>query len=200
MKKKLVLLTIAVSLAGSAQARATVLPDACGDDKIKFDVKTEKDQPAPAVPDASKAQIIFIENNDKMVSPFSYATIRYGVDGAWVGANNGDSYFPLTVDPGIHHLCVSWQSAVGRAKKKIDVAAFTAEPGKVYYFAASVLISGGGGGGYVAPTTGPNGAMSGGGMVRGAPVDIAFNLSQLSEDEGKYRVKAWKFSTWKSKQ
>ena len=29
-------------------------------------------------------------------------------------------------------------------------------------------------------------------MVRGAPLDIFFNLAQLTEGEGKYRVKAWK--------
>ena len=119
------------------------------------------------------------------------------MDGAWVGANNGNSYFALTVDPGEHHLCASWQSSVSRAKKNIDVGSFTAEAGKVYYFAANISMTGGGGGGMVAPTMGPNGAMTGGGMVRGAPLDIFFNLAQLTEDEGKYRVKAWKLSTSK---
>jgi hypothetical protein len=34
-------------------------------------------------------------------------------------------------------------------------------------------------------------------MVPGAPLDIFFNLAQRTEDEGKYRVKAWKLSTSK---
>ena len=28
----------------------TILPGACGDDKVTFDVRTQKDQPAPAAP------------------------------------------------------------------------------------------------------------------------------------------------------
>lgn len=42
------------------QLRATTLPDACGDDKVQFDVKTAKNQPSPAPPAAGKAQIVFI--------------------------------------------------------------------------------------------------------------------------------------------
>jgi len=66
-----------------------------------------------------------------MLGPFMYATVRFGLDGAWAGANNNNSYFAAMVDPGVHHLCVSWQSALPMLKKSIDVASFTAEPGKV---------------------------------------------------------------------
>ncbi len=162
-------------LACAGQAQATTLPDACGDDKVKFDFKTEKNQPAPAPPEPGKAQIVFVENENQMIGPFMYATVRYGMDGAWVGANKGDSYFTVTVDPGVHHLCASWQSAIHMLKKNIDVAFFTAEPGKVYYFAAQVLVI----------PTGKNSA------------NYTFGLSQLNEDEGKYRVKAWKRATSK---
>ena len=63
--------------------------------------------------------------------------VRYGVDGAWVGANKGNSYFAVTVDPGVHHLCVSWQSALRQIEEEhVRMAIFTAEAGKVYYFAA----------------------------------------------------------------
>jgi hypothetical protein len=55
------------------------------------------------------------------------------------------------------------------------VASFTAEPGKVYYFAANVRVI----------PIGENSA------------DYEFNLSQLSDDEGKYRLKAWKLATSK---
>jgi len=75
-----------------------------------------------------------------MIGPFMYATVRFGLDGAWAGANNNNSYFAVTVDPGVHHLCVSWQSTLRMLKKSIDVASFTAEPGKVYYFAANVKV------------------------------------------------------------
>lgn len=102
-----------------------------------------------------------------------YATVRFGMDGAWVGANYGNSYFAVTVDPGIHHLCASWQSSLGTLKKNVDLTSFTAEPGQVYYFAAQVIVV--------------------------ARDSFTFGISQLNEDEGKYRVKLSKLSTSKPK-
>jgi hypothetical protein len=95
------------------------------------------------------------------------------LDGARAGANNNNSYFAVTVDPGVHHLCVSWQSALPMLKKSIDVASFTAEPGKVYDFAANVIVT----------PTGDNKAT------------YDFNLSPLDDDAGQYRLKAWKVAT-----
>lgn len=171
MKLNLGIVFLSASLAFAAQARATTLPDACGDDKIKFDVKTEANQPAPAPPAAGKAQVILIEDNNQIVNgfTFSHATVRYGLDGAWVGANNGSSYFALSVDPGVHHLCANWQGH----KHDVHATSFTAESGKTYYFAANVTVE--------------------------SKEVITFGLAQLNDDEGKYRVKALKLSTWKSK-
>ena len=174
MKPCLGILFLTASLAFAAQARATILPDAFGDDKIKFDVKAETSKTPPAPPAAGKAQIVFIENENHMVGPFMYATVRFGLDGVWVGANNNNSYFTLDVAPGVHHLCASWQSALPTLKKNVDVVSFTAKPGKVYYFAAQIVDTGG----------------------KEVPPTIA--LSQLNEDEGQYRVKAWKLATWKT--
>ena len=176
MKPGLGALLFCASMVLAVQARATILPDACGDDKVKFDVKTEMSKTAPAPPADGKAQIVFIENENHMIGPFMHATVRFGMDGAWMGANNSNSYFTVTVDPGVHHLCASWQSALGRVEKNVDVTSVTAEPGKVYYFAADVTVI----------PTGDNHA------------NITFGLSQLDEDKGKYRVKAWKLATWKS--
>jgi len=175
MKSRLVLVLLSASLASAACAHATILPDACGDDSVKFDVKTEKNKTPPVPPEAGKAQIVFIENENSMVGLGMYATVRYGMDGTWVGANHSNSYFTVPVNPGVHHLCVSWQSA-GPFKKAIDMASFTAEPGKVYYYSADVDVSRGHDG-----------------------TSIDFSLSQMDEDEGKYRIKAWKLATWKTK-
>jgi hypothetical protein len=149
------------------------LPASCGDDKVKFDVKSEEGQPAPAGPAEGKAQIVFIENENQMIGAFMYATVRFGMDGAWVGANHSNSYFALPVDPGVHHLCASWQSSLGRLKKNVDLTSFTAESGQVYYFAAQVTVA--------------------------SRDSMIFGLSQLNEDEGKYRVKLSKLSTSKPK-
>jgi hypothetical protein len=173
MKPQFSALFLCLPLVFALQARATVLPDACGDDKIKFDVSEKGHQPPPAPPAAGKAQIVFVENENRMIGPFMTATVRFGLDGAWAGANNNNSYFAVTVDPGVHHLCVSWQSALPMLKKSVDVASFTAEPGKVYYFAASVKVI---------PASDNN-------------TTYDFNLAQLDDDAGQYRLKAWKLAT-----
>lgn len=171
MKLTFLAFFLCLSLASAAGVRAASLPDSCGDDKVKFDVKTEKAQPIPAGPTAGKAQIVFIESENQMVGPFHEATVRFGLDGSWVGANYGNSYFTLTVDPGVHHLCASWQSDI--EKNNVDVTSFTAEPGQVYYFAAQVTVN--------------------------SRNSVTFALSQWNEDEGKYRLKTWKLSTSKPK-
>ena len=188
MNSKLFLLLLCAPLVSGVCASAkTVLPDACGDDGVKFEVKAEKNQPAPAPPEDGKAQIVFIENENQPLGLGMYATVRYGVDGTWMGANNNNSYFVVDVVPGVHHLCASWQSSLGMLKKSIDVASFTAEAGKVYYYAADVKIT------VVRGASGP-GVTNGGG---GGSVD--FSLAPLDEDQGKFRLKAWKLATWKTK-
>ncbi|MGA7226277.1 MAG: hypothetical protein WA603_13510 [Candidatus Acidiferrales bacterium] len=133
----------------------------------------QKSQAGPTGPAEGKAQIVFIENENQMMGLGMYATVRFGMDGAWVGANYGNSYFALTVDPGVHHLCASWQSSLKSLKKNVELTSFTAEPGHVYYFAAQVTVA--------------------------SRDNAIFGLSQLNEDEGKYRVEESKLSTSKPK-
>ena len=182
MKPSLGILFLTASLVLAAPSRATVLPDACGDDNVKFDVKTEKDQPPPAPPADGKAQIIFIETIEKENLAFCVGCdvlARLGVDGAWVGANKGNSYFAYTVEPGEHHLCTNWASTMAFLDKKVGVAAFTAEPGKVYYFQVKILMR----------------------MVNidTAQMEQRLDLVQLSDDEGKYLIKISELSTSKPK-
>jgi hypothetical protein len=172
MKLSFSALFLCASLACAGQAWAATLPDSCGDDKIKFDVKTGEDTPPPA-PAEGKAQIFFIENENSKLSLFSDVTVRFGMDGAWVGADYGNSYFALTLEPGVHHVCASWQSSLERFQKNVDLTSFTAEPGQVYYFAAQVTLNG--------------------------REDPTFALSQLNPDAGKYRVKESKLSASKLK-
>ena len=172
------IMLLCASLLPSVQALAksnAILPDGCGNDSIQYDAKQEKDNPGLPALAGGKALIVFSESmpNEMRVQ----STTRFGVDGAWVGATKGDSYFTLTVDPGEHNLCASMQSAPSRMKKTFtQMATLTAEAGKVYYFEAAVDVIG------------------------NANVGIAsFDFSQLAEKEGKYRVKAWKFAISKPK-
>jgi hypothetical protein len=172
MKSRLSAFVFCLLLGSAGHALAATLPDSCGDDKITYQVKTEKGKTVPPVPAEGKAEIIFIERENQMVTPFHYATVRLGMDGAWVGANYDNSYFAVSVAPGTHHLCANWQSTLQKVKNTTDVTSFTAQPGKVYYLAAQLTVSGGGEGG---PTT-------------------TFSLSQVNEDKGNWWLKTSKHS------
>jgi hypothetical protein len=140
MKSVFAALLCSVCFGASLQARCATLPDACGNDGVKFDVATQKDHTAPTPPTAGKARIVMIETSD-YVSPGSRATARIGMDGAWVGANKGNSYFAFDVTPGLHHLCANWQSSFKGLDKQVELAPVNAEPGKVYYFLVKVKAS-----------------------------------------------------------
>lgn len=166
-------LVVGGSLLQVARAGATVLPDACGDDKVKFNVSREKGQPAPASPGDGKAQIVFVEEIDKNAPCLGCSiTTRIGVDGAWVGANQGNSYFAVALAPGEHHMCTDWQSTFGMLKAKIGLTSFTAEAGKTYYYKIKVTLK----------QLGEN------------SVDRELGLEPISEDEGKYGIKAFPLS------
>jgi hypothetical protein len=137
MIKSMLLLTVfavfPVTSSVFAQISSAGAPG-CGAPNIKFKVTTEKGHPRSAQPDAGKALVYFIEDDSDFES-FPKPTTRIGVDGEWVGAMHGNSYFYFSVDPGVHHLCTSWQTTVVLAQgHKTAAAHFTAEAGGVYYF------------------------------------------------------------------
>jgi hypothetical protein len=106
----------------------------CGDPDSKFEVRTNKGE-HPAQADAGKALVYFIEDDSEFTSHPKPIT-RIGIDGQWVGANHGNSFFYIAVDPGVHHLCASWQSSVILGQgHKTAAAHFTADAGSIYYFA-----------------------------------------------------------------
>jgi len=103
------------------------LPQGCGPKDAKFDVDTQMHQPAPT-PDPTKAQIVFFQSMTKIIT-------RAGIDGAWVGADKGNSWFAVSVTPGEHHLC-SFTEPSKWATGQIPPGAgtFTFEAGKTYYY------------------------------------------------------------------
>jgi hypothetical protein len=97
-----------------------------------------------------------------------------GIDGAWIGATHGSSFFYVSVDPGVHHLCASWQRKVVLGSGDLTSAAhFTAEAGSVYYFVVRDIW-----------------ALNG-------PRDM--NLSPLDGDEGQLLVNRFSLSTFRPK-
>ncbi len=137
---------------------------------MKFEVTTEKAPLTLGVPASRMAQIVFIQDENQFVMPFSSATVRYGMDGLWSGATKGRSYFIANMGPGVHHLCANWQSV---ARKDADALFFTAEAGKTCNFSASVTVE----------------------LKR----VITFSFSQLNEDQTRYRLKTTKLSRFTSR-
>jgi len=129
MKVPLVMLLFAAT---AIAQNAPSIPPACGADGVKFNVKTDKAQHPSVQPENGKAVVYFVQDDDSFEA-HPRPTTRLGLDGSWVGANHGDSYFYISVDPGEHHLCASPQSMlIGLSEP--SAAHFTAESGKSYYF------------------------------------------------------------------
>jgi len=112
----------------------TALPPVCGVAGAKFDVKTDSARHPVTQPEAGKALVYFLEDDSEFGSTPKPTTMA-SLDGQWVGATHGDSYFYFSVDPGEHHLCASWKTRVLLGQDLQTAAAhFVAAPGGVYYF------------------------------------------------------------------
>jgi len=106
----------------------------CGPSEAYFDVKTDRKQHPVAPADPGKAIVYVFEDMER--GP----TMRVGLDGLWIGANKGKSYFFFSVDPGEHQVCTNWQSGTFKETSKRIGAAMTlkAEAGKTYYLRTQV--------------------------------------------------------------
>lgn len=104
---------------------------ACGNPNTRFNVRNEQAL-RNFTPDSGKALVYFIE---KDAGGFLAGHTRIGVDGHWVGATRGDSYFTLSLDPGVHHICAdTHMGKLWTSNQETALAHFTAEPGAIYYF------------------------------------------------------------------
>jgi hypothetical protein len=112
---------------------------ACGASDVNFQVKSDyQGKHLPEVA-AGKAVVYFVQT--QKIAAINHITAKIGLDGAWVGANQGDSYFFITVDPGEHHVCARWQSDFARLQE-VSLNNLTAESGKTYYFLARITGDG----------------------------------------------------------
>jgi hypothetical protein len=169
MKPSPGILLLCVSLVSTVQAWA--LPDSCGRDDAQFKVTTEASQPLP-VPASGKAQIVFLETEDTAGMVLSGVITRLGVDGAWVGATKGNSYFALSVVPGQHHLCANWPADFSTEWARTGLDSLNAKPGKVYYYRIKIR------------------------HIRTREADEhSLDLTPVNEDEGKYLVNSLDLAT-----
>jgi hypothetical protein len=144
---------------------------ACGPSATEFSVKIGNEisrsieQPPPG-----KALVYVVE--DQKYKAMRDVTTRVGLDGAWIGANRGNSYLFFSVEPGEHHVCTDWISDWLPGGRLVSLSVLNAEAGKVYFFRAR--------------TTGGPGAL---GDDRWQSADGAsLDLDRVNSDEGKLLI------------
>jgi hypothetical protein len=118
------LLLVSLSSA-SAQSADAIYQQACGPKNASFHVQHVEGKP-PAEPEPGKALVYFLQKQ----SGINFMT-RIGLDGAWAGVVQGDSYIYASVEPGEHHACAA---TMGRKQPLVELVHFAAEAGKVYYY------------------------------------------------------------------
>jgi len=92
-------------------------------------------------PENGKALVYFIQDDTQFLSR-PRPTTRVGIDGSWVGATQSQSYFYVSVEPGEHYVCASWQSSVGGPVAHSTAAIhLTAVAAHSYYFVVRNSLS-----------------------------------------------------------
>jgi len=133
--------TVALLMLFAAAAFGQVAPadsSACGPAGISFKVNLDGSQRTLVQPEPGKARVYFIHDAGSG-STLGYPMIKMAMDGAWVGANHGNSYFSVSVDPGEHHVCVTLQSSL--VEQRVELAHFTAAADKVYFYRTRLVLS-----------------------------------------------------------
>jgi hypothetical protein len=126
MRTALLLLLLASPALAQTKPSIAAPPSSCGPTNVQFGVKRDQAQ-APAELEPGKALIY-------VIGSVGDGTIRVGLDGAWIGANSGNSHFSFSVPPGEHHLCANVQSRFANYSSLYSLANFTAEGGEICYF------------------------------------------------------------------
>lgn len=160
---------LAQNESGPGVARTTA---ACGPAETHFDVKVNSNEHPLPVADPDKALVVVAEDQEtKFVRD---VTIRVAVDGAWMGANRGKSYFFFAVNPGTRHVCADWETSNGPDERIIALTNFTAEAGKIYYFRAR--------------TWGSFTSQGSGNAASNQRSNWVLDLDPISDDQGQYIV------------
>ena len=106
---------------------------ACGPAETQFNVKRVSRSIADDESPQGKAMVYVLE------VPWEVPiTLRVAADGKWMGATKPASYLAFPVTPGVHHICVQWQSRFQVISKNVALNTVTAAVGHRYYFLADL--------------------------------------------------------------
>jgi hypothetical protein len=133
----IVLFFVFAHAAFAAASKGVREAPACGLDNVSYSVHLNDNSAPDAPSQPGKALVYFIQ--DGGTGSIDYPTTRMALDGNWVGANHGDSYFAVGVDPGEHHVCATLQTSL--MGQRVELAHFSAEAGKAYYFRTRLILS-----------------------------------------------------------
>jgi hypothetical protein len=135
MKAALVIVLCAASGFAQDQTAIAAAEAACGSKNVTFSVRQDATQHPMPEPEPDKALIYVVEDLGKcpdcdggsnaLSTNVNQALTKVGMDGAWIGANQGSSYIFLAVAPGEHHLCINWQSRLQTRSRAFAMASFT---------------------------------------------------------------------------
>jgi hypothetical protein len=135
---KIALVALLFAATALAQGPSVAPTAACGPDNVSFKVKLDDTQHTLAQPEPGKARVYFIHDAGTWAL-FAYPTTKHGLDGVWVGANHGNSYFSVSIEPGEHHLCTTLQSSI--VDDRVELTHLKAEAGRIYYYRTRLVLS-----------------------------------------------------------
>jgi hypothetical protein len=137
---RMLVVFILLTASAFAQTIPAIPTAACGAGSVSFKVTLNESQHTLVTPEPGKALVYFIHDAGTNWT-VRYPTVKVALDGNWVGANHGNSYFSVSVDPGEHHMCIALQStAVGT---RMELAHFTAAADTAYYYRTRLLVANG---------------------------------------------------------
>ena len=163
---------ITASMHGQNTGSLAAATSACGAGDPKYSVVTGPVKDVNGNGEG-KAHLYLLEVQDHVANcPLGCGqTVKLGLDGEWAGATKGNSYLMLPVSSGEHHLCAEWDARAWRLHKHLELAAFSANVGKSYYFRV-----------HITPRT--------------TETNEAYSLELVNEDEGKLLVASRARSVW----
>jgi len=107
---------------------------ACGRQEMTLEVRVDALRHPTPTPESGKALIYVVQVDDIIT--------RFGVDGKWVGADRGRTYFYFSTDPGEHHLCAISQTGPDEVGTKVALHELRAEAGISYFFVPHIVWGG----------------------------------------------------------
>lgn len=121
----------------STSASAT---NGCGTGAPRYSVVTDRAVLGGA-PKSDQARIVIFQAGDPVSA--TQQVFRVRVDGRWTGALRNYSWQLFPVAPGLHHVCVQWESPLKSLASRTATALVTTHPGRTSWLELSVAGSAG---------------------------------------------------------